>query len=374
MEKSALGSSKVERLTDIDSLTNNLVVYFDGGRFLYQLNFFSRKKINFKYDIFSKEITLLSNPDYYDKWLKPKGGYAISEIQTTVKLGNYFYTCDQTLDRIVRFKVDNLADYEIIKEFGKNYPKLTSLYGTMPVSCDSLMVMGRFLTERDSLLRPIWQDALIDPNTFEYRFLECDLLTIKGISEGACNFSDAVYLKAPICELTLDADADDSRFKGDTFYQVQTCGLNSPVNLVDEDVEIRSNGGRIAWCRIKLSGVMEPDKEILVFNTLQGYNLTHPSPSEWLLSPADKFDLHALEKVLSGLQYKHTGSLATEGKREVSIEVKLTSGQSTSIDMEILVNTKPTWEGADVEHHVCLDGTFLSTDCDLAPRAVSGGE
>lgn len=375
---------KLERLDYPNDMCLNCPTYYDGGNYVFCLGIFEKSYSNYRLNLSTRLFELLPASDFFEK---TQSGWASTgrDVLTYVGKDSIVFALDFKNNNIVGFHLNDPSKYFVYKKIpvypnDPRKPYLTSIYGTYPVACDSIMWMGKYIVDGGQFnIEGYRRDASIDPNTFEFKFWDCKLLTVENdfSSFKAVNasFSDASYTQAPACTLELDLDTDNSN----TDLQlggisVKSCNLMQPIPISDNDVSIITNGGRLRSVSFQLSDA--PDEgETLEFGDTSGFGVFTTGQRTWLVYPNNKFDMDALSHLLKNVAYIHGGSNTSYGRRSVSVEITLTTGQSYSVVTYIDIQSKSNQAGSDVFTKACVDAEnpSLSLDAYLSPEVTTGG-
>ncbi len=377
----------IKELDRPSDLCTNCALYYDGGNYVYILGVFTKLFSSYRLNLNTLKYEKLPPSDFVEKTQLNSSSMSFTgDGLSFVGNDSIVYSLDFYNKNIVGFHLNDPSKYFVYKKIPRpddyNKPHLTALYGTMPVACDSLMWMGKYIVGGgEYFIKGIKVDALIDPNTLEYRFWDCDLLkvdidtTLITFKKNNTSFSDASHQKAPVCKLEVDLDADDSN----TDLQVggisiKSCMTKQSIPISDDDISIITNGGRLRSVSFQLSEA--PDEgETIEFRDSSGFVIFTAGQQTWQAYPNDKFDMDALSHLLKNVMYIHNGTLTSFGRRTVSVEINLTTGQSYSVFTFIDIQSKSNQAGPDVLTKACVDADnpIVPLGAYLSPEAASGG-
>ncbi|MBP9193143.1 MAG: hypothetical protein KBF57_00565, partial [Saprospiraceae bacterium] len=256
----------IKELDRPSDLCTNCALYYDGGNYVYILGVFTKLFSSYRLNLNTLKYEKLPPSDFVEKTQLNSSSMSFTgDGLSFVGNDSIVYSLDFYNKNIVGFHLNDPSKYFVYKKIPRpddyNKPHLTALYGTMPVACDSLMWMGKYIVGGgEYFIKGIKVDALIDPNTLEYRFWDCDLLkvdidtTLITFKKNNTSFSDASHQKAPVCKLEVDLDADDSN----TDLQVggisiKSCMTKQSIPISDDDISIITNGGRLRSVSFQLS-------------------------------------------------------------------------------------------------------------------------
>ncbi|MBP9194499.1 MAG: hypothetical protein KBF57_07425, partial [Saprospiraceae bacterium] len=155
---------------------------------------------------------------------------------------------------------------------------------------------------------------------------------------------------------------------------IKSCMTKQSIPISDDDISIITNGGRLRSVSFQLSEA--PDEgETIEFRDSSGFVIFTAGQQTWQAYPNDKFDMDALSHLLKNVMYIHNGTLTSFGRRTVSVEINLTTGQSYSVFTFIDIQSKSNQAGPDVLTKACVDADnpIVPLGAYLSPEAASGG-
>lgn len=379
----------IVKVLDLPSdLCANCPLYYNGGNYVYILGVFNKGASSYRLNLNTLKYEKLPPSDFLEKTqLNGSSMNFTGDGLSFVGNDSIVYSLDFYNKNIVGFHLTDPSKYFVYKKIphfpdDHDKPHLTALYGTMPVACDSLMWMGKYIVGGgEYFFYGTKMDALIDPNTLEYRFWDCDLLKIDYDTTSVIykkentSFSDASLLKAPACMLEVDLDTDDSNTDPQLGgISINSCRSKQPIPISDDDISIITNGGRLRSVSFQLSGALDVG-ETIEFRDSSGFVIFTAGQQTWQVYPRNKFDMDALSHLLKNVVYIHNGQLTSYGRRTVSVEIKLTTGQSYSVFTFIDIQNKSNQAGPDVFTKVCVDAEnpIVPLGAYLSPEAAAGG-
>jgi hypothetical protein len=354
---------ELQKANPMDTLLRKLdfdSFFWDGGDYIYFLNLFNKGlsiKLN-RHDL--TKYSYLPEPLLYKEY-KDQTQYdtirSYAKLSNTALIQGKFIKVENITRKIMAFDTSDISKYSVYKDL-YDYPNITGnldINSTFPLMCDSLVfvaTLGKLNISSDKYGKQVF----MDPTTLKYTPINCDFKKAENVwFSCAFLFNTWNYKKADQCYIRLDLDADNSSSNGQdttSYIRSLTCNANTASPIVDDDIRINSNMGRIAKVTISLTNALDAEEELIAYDSSR-FRITMTSKTSIEAVPMDIFDYAALTAFLKSIKYVNKAVKPLRGQRDIIIEISLTSGQKSIASCHIVIGEKLAQAGNDKNITLC---------------------